>query len=134
MIDVKEAIAVLKQFKEESQKHKDSYTPIGSNLSPVLKIMQDTYQENIDTFEMAIKSLERTRWIPVSERLPTKKDADRLGRVLSYNSYMDWVDTFSWHGVEHSDSVTHWIPLPAPPEMTREEAGHWDGIAPDEHE
>ena len=59
MIDVKEAIAVLKQFKEESQKHKDSYTPIGSNLSPVLKIMQDTYQENIDAFEMAIQAFEK---------------------------------------------------------------------------
>lgn len=63
-----------------------------------------------------IDLLERTRWIPVSERLPTKNDADRLGRVLSYNSYMDWVDTFSWHGVEHSDSVTHWMPLPEPPQ------------------
>lgn len=82
----------------------------------------------------AIEALERTRWIPVSERLPTKDDADRLGRVLSYNSYMDWVDTFSWHGVEHSDSVTHWMPLPGAPEMTREEAGHWDGIAPEEVE
>lgn len=64
---VEEVIEILNQFKEQSQKHKDSYTPIGSNLLSVLKIMQDTYQENIDAFNMAIEALDRTRWIPVSE-------------------------------------------------------------------
>ena len=57
---IDEAIEILNQFKEESQKHKDNYTPIGtSNLSPVLKIMQDTYQENIDALDMAIEALEK---------------------------------------------------------------------------
>ena len=113
MIDVKEAIEILKQFKEESQKHKDSYTPIGSNLSPVLKIMQDTYQENIDAFEMAIKSLERTRWIPVSERLPEKN-----GQYLVYSG---WVRTLlclygEWACDPKESPVTHWMPLPSAPQ------------------
>ena len=98
------------------------------------KTIKVPYNDLTMMCHLALDSLHTSRWIPVSERLPTKKDADRLGRVLSYNSYMDWVDTFSWHGVEHSDSVTHWMALPAPPEMTREEAGHWDGIAPEEVE
>jgi hypothetical protein len=122
MIDVKEAIAVLKQFKEESQKHKDSYTPIGSNLSPVLKIMQDTYQENIDAFEMAIKSLERTRWIPVSERLPDGDVASVMiytesGGVAEgqyYPTIKAWKQ-FRW-SVENAN-VTHWMPLHNPPEV-----------------
>lgn len=62
---IEEAVVVLKQFKEESQKHKDNYTPIGtSNLSPVLKIMQDTYQDNIDAFDMAIEALEKQTPMP----------------------------------------------------------------------
>lgn len=120
MIDVKEAIEILKQFKEESQKHKDSYTPIGSNLSPVLKIMQDTYQENIDTFEMAIKSLERTRWIPVSERLPNiYKDVLCLdfGHIeMAYlNTHAKWIQKGIQDG--YLENVTHWMPLPNPPEV-----------------
>ena len=109
MIDVKEAIAVLKQFKEESQKHKDSYTPIGSNLSSVLKIMQDTYQKNIDAFEMAIQALERTRWIPVSERLPTKDDANSKGKIIAWCTSFNGTEVeLNWRLVETSGVITHW--------------------------
>lgn len=117
MIDVKEAIAVLKQFKEESQKHKDSYTPIGSNLSPVLKIMQDTYQENIDAFEMAIKSLERTRWIPVTERLPELEDTNGEYEVIGYESNFKIVSTQHYVDFEMNKKLTHWMLLPNPPEV-----------------
>lgn len=120
MIDVKEAIAVLKQFKEESQKHKDSYTPIGSNLSPVLKIMQDTYQENIDAFEMAIKSLERTRWIPVSERLPETRNGKTAvvwqdGEITLCHS-RDVASFLRMTQSSKEDYITHWMPLPEPPQ------------------
>lgn len=147
MINIKEAIAVLKQFKEESQKHKDRYTPIGSNLSPVLKIMQDTYQENIDAFEMAIQALEtiekgvvpvdwhndvyetiqkryldlleRTRWIPVSERMPTTGEyLVTDGDLISISFYSGNAKCFC--GDEDDDVVantTHWMSLPNPPQV-----------------
>ena len=117
---IDEAIVVLKQFKEESQKHKDNYTPIGtSNLSPILKIMQDTYQDNIDAFDMAIEALERARWIPVSERLPTEYDAknNRGGFVLIHRSKSVWdVDFARWYNVTNDDLTSHWMPLPEPPQ------------------
>ena len=37
-------------------------------------------------------------------------------------------------GIDFStqNDFTHWMPLPEPPETTREDAGHWDGIAPEQ--
>lgn len=58
------------------------------------------------------------RWIPVSERLP-----DRRRRVLCRLSYPDIEDIIvenQYYGngmwMEESEAVTHWMPLPEPPE------------------
>ena len=76
---------------------------------------QDIYAQAI---EEAIQLLERTRWIPVSERLPvnsnlimfyTKYDGMRMGR---FNGD-DWNTVCN---VKFSKmAVTHWMPLPEPP-------------------
>lgn len=78
---------------------------------------QDIYAQAI---EEAIQLLERTRWIPVSERLPvnsnlimfyTKYDGMRMGR---FNGD-DWNTVCN---VKFSKmAVTHWMPLPKPPEV-----------------
>ena len=81
-------------------------------------------------FDMAIKALEQTRWIPVSERLPMMGDTflvtiEYKGEVIGVDAasyspvegYIDkhW-DTFNdWK--EDDDScyhVTAWMPLPEP--------------------
>ena len=58
------------------------------------------------------------RWIPVSERLP-----DRRRRVLCRLSYPDIEEIIvenQYYGngmwMEESEAVTHWMPLPEPPE------------------
>ena len=72
--------------------------------------------------ELAIDLLERTRWIPVSERLPvnsnlimfyTKYDGMRMGR---FNGD-DWNTVCN---VKFSKmAVTHWMPLPEPPQEVK---------------
>lgn len=67
-----------------------------------------------ESFHMAIKALERTRWIPVSERLPEKN-----GQYLVYSG---WVRTLLcmygvWGCNPDEVTVTHWMPLPKPPEV-----------------
>ena len=66
--------------------------------------------------------LDALRWVPCSERMPTEDDADEKGNVLCF-----WTDgaieTYQARWVEewnsdrnHKDKITHWRPLPAPPE------------------
>lgn len=73
--------------------------------------------------------LDALRWIPVSDRLPTDDDADEKGNVLCYwtdeaiETYQArWVD--EWNSDRnHKDKITHWRPLPAPPERSERDDG-----------
>lgn len=88
-----------------------------------------------DALEMAINALERTRWIPVEERLPEelkpvlfavyprdKQLYNKYGKVvyLAWRENGEWLD---WEGKRVSDVfiVTHWMPLPCPPKENRNE-------------
>ena len=84
----------------------------------VYKLLQDRY----------IALLERTRWIPVSERLPTDKEAigsdgypvdllvvDRWKVLTAYFQVEE--RTFKYGDHFPSDTVTHWMPLPEPPDQ-----------------
>ena len=52
------------------------------------------------------------RWIPVTERLP-----ERNTWVLAYCKYKDHVvDYVDINGLWSYGNVTHWMPLPQPPE------------------
>jgi len=73
--------------------------------------------EYIEKLESRIAELEaKQRWIPVSERLPEEftpvltigKDELPITAVVDRGH---WYSSF-----EHSLNVTHWMPLPEPPE------------------
>ena len=84
--------------------------------------------EDAEALDMAIKALEQTRWIPVSERLP--EDGDTYLVTIEYNGEVIGVDVASYSQVdgyidkhwetfndwkEDDDScyhVTAWMPLP----------------------
>jgi len=60
-----------------------------------------------------IAAEEKLRWIPVSERLPEKN-----GQYLVYSG---WVRTLlclygEWACDPKESPVTHWMPLPSPPD------------------
>ena len=64
----------------------------------------------------AKEELSKPRWIPVTERLPEKN-----GSYLVY-VYGEVTEMNCWHGKWHrlgddyTKAVTHWMPLPQPPE------------------
>ena len=76
--------------------------------------------DHIEHLYQWIEELEKERrWIPVSERFPGR---DGFYLVLENTNqvagYYHWCKQFGWNdgGRINIQSVTHWMPLPQPPE------------------
>ena len=84
-----------------------------------------------DELDFLIEALERTRWIPVSERLPDEKDwyhrkasNEYFINVLRNNDDPDVYSminrsNFNYDFCEDA-YITHWMPLPEPPKEGRQ--------------
>ncbi len=90
-------------------------------------IVDDAEPYVVEALNMAIKALEQTRWIPVSERLPDTDD-----EVLCWYEYYHWSqrkvlpeyglgrylrETSAWFGEVANGKdvrVIAWMPLPKP--------------------
>lgn len=91
-------------------------------LDPAHREHYKNLEEVNEACQMGMEALERTRWIPCSERLPERKGyyltADKPENVGAYvNVHKFSAGTF--HGFF---PITHWMPLPEPPE--EEESDH----------
>lgn len=98
-----------------------------------------TAEEIAEAFEVAFRALERSRWIPVSERLPNSheyKTNNGLFNVSDGNrSYSEWFDIYdtqmfgepTMSGFRVDRCVTAWMPLPTPFEPQESEGT--DGIS-----
>ena len=98
----------------------------------------ETNSKKKEAYKLAIQALEKTRWIPVTERLPSKEWEERkIGTEFydclicrPYNAVENgqwtkkqcvekgWFDGEGFVDllrVDISVSITHWMPLPTPP-------------------
>jgi hypothetical protein len=81
------------------------------------------YMSFNDTRKIADRIHKLTRWIPISERMPTRDDGDRYGRVLVFErgkytphgTYTRFVGWDSLDDVDYFYTVTHWKRI-TPPE------------------
>lgn len=87
----------------------------------------------LDGYEMGLKALEQTMWIPVSERLP--EEQRKIGEhIFSENvlgtegytirrAYYNYTSKEWFDGNEETvwDEITHWMPLPEEPPMAESE-------------
>lgn len=100
------------------------------------KDMNECTYGNLEAVEMAIKALEQTRWVPVSEGLP-KKDGEYLVTVSSFcgeivfkcsfamdlhkvDKYNFAEHKYGFYGIDSEwgsygiNDVIAWMPLPEP--------------------
>ena len=86
---------------------------------PLIETIQIT-SELCDALEKAQVEIERLReaqrWVPMSERFPTEKDADRLGFIIAHSDSMGQSTVCVWHHVLDDGVTSHWMPLPVAPE------------------
>lgn len=91
-------------------------------LNPEHRERYDGPDEVNEACRMGMEALERTRWIPVSERLP-EEPGKYLCCVKSYlfpkTGILDmlWYKDGSWTDSYDccADRVTHWMAIPEPP-------------------
>ena len=116
-----EAMQILQMYKDEMGQRIDKAN------APEVK---DVYQWQMDGFDMAIKALEASAWIPVVERLPEAEDMYQppeqryLCQLEAYGERKFCVLSrlkgavspfWDWYGVAvHDSEVTAWMPLPEP--------------------
>ncbi len=91
----------------------------------VRKEIADEIAYWIGEYENLFMEIANSEWIPVSERYPDEGEkvliVDTRGRILTreYTNNGDWCDENCDYWIEHNH-VTHWMPLPEPPESERE--------------
>ena len=57
------------------------------------------------------------QWVPVTERMPTEKDADPQRCVLAWHVYQGVMVT-GWHQIDGNQFITHWATPRGPEEGT----------------
>lgn len=72
--------------------------------------------------QMAIKALEDSRWIPVTERLPEEIGDYLVTKIDDQNEKVIGLCYFSFWGWTTNKEVTAWIPLPKPYEGSETDA------------
>lgn len=100
-------------------------------LDPEHREHHDGMDEVNEACRMGMEALERTRWIPCSERLPELQDTRWVrtvivcarGHVMPMIYERDIVQgkavglwKWMWRGIfNEPEAITHWMPLPEPP-------------------
>lgn len=96
-------------------------------LNPEHREHYDGMDEVNEACRMGMEALERTRWIPCSERLPdigaTVLTLDKYEHVASRmrKSYVDGTPYFYPDWLEPGRHITHWMPLPELPKEENDE-------------
>lgn len=98
-------------------------------IDRAIEILDPEHREHYDGLDevneaclMGMEALERSKWIPCSERLPeietTVLTLDRHHNIRSrtIRAYMDGELYFTPDGLAPGRHITHWMPQPEPPE------------------
>jgi len=95
---------------------------VGVTFTPPDAFALLVIMESLEKLRSELAALrEQVRWIPVSEKLPKDNQevliyADLIAKGVHSTKSRQWsADGYYYHG-DWYDTVTHWMPLPLPPE------------------
>nr|DAE37744.1 MAG TPA: Protein of unknown function (DUF551) [Caudoviricetes sp.] len=103
-------------------------------IDRAIEILDPEHRENYDGLDevneacrMGMEALERTKWIPCSERLPEESGCYLVtvkhwydGKPVTREAFWNGADWLSCEKrMEITPRVTHWMPMPEPPEEER---------------
>lgn len=101
-------------------------------IERAIEILDPEHRENYDGMDevneacrMGMEALERTRWIPCSDRLP-EMDDNYICVYHFHDGNKNYASTLFFYATDQNPhfqcdgyrglEVTHWMPLPEPPE------------------
>lgn len=98
-------------------------------LDPEHREHYESIDPVIEACRMGMEALERTRWIPCSERLPEERGCYLVavkhwydGKSVTREAFWNGADWLSCEKrMEITPRVTHWQPLPKPPKEEQNE-------------
>ena len=100
-------------------------------IDRAIEILNPEHREHYESIDpvneacrMGMEALERTRWIPFSERPPEERDCYLVavkhwydGKPVTREAFWNGADWLSCEKrMEITPRVTHWMPMPEPPE------------------
>ena len=91
-------------------------------LDPEHREHYDSLDEVNEACRMGMEALKRTRWTPCNKRMPPQTydvlvwdEIDGEPFMGHYNKYDGW-DILGFNYPAYEFNITHWMPLPKPPE------------------
>ena len=99
--------------RELCDKH-DNKTLSGTykEAADAIEELQQLTNAQLDIIKQYQAYLDKTRWIPVTERLPEKPGIYAVWTARGFGNHLS---ASNWDGESWSLCVTHWMPLPTPP-------------------
>ena len=77
-----------------------------------------SYSKVLDAYTQGWENREKeiNQWISVKDRLPEQNEFVLIYCPQGYGLKIRIMSCVSWLGVENTLSISHWMPLPEPPE------------------
>ena len=108
---------LIKHMREEAQDYRSGRT-LGRAFADAEDVLDEaaTALEQLQAENEKLKA-QVPRWIPVEERLPEEKQrvivrCERVGTSVGWILWGNWMADIG----PDAGKVTHWMPLPAPPD------------------